>query len=163
MPDELYKWLTEVDLNYQELSKIDDDKWVLVNSDTINSLLAFYQLSISSSNQNDFIRNCINIINQHLADLEILWFYGIKETSEKVLFRHMPAKDAKVIFKPWQHSKEIYSRPFTVLKDIDNEIPFSPLELPKKRQSYLQWKKREKEKEEHEKELKKRREKGYIT
>lgn len=29
MSDVLYKWLTEVDLNYQELSKIDDNKWVL--------------------------------------------------------------------------------------------------------------------------------------
>ena len=159
MSDVLYKWLTEVDLNYQELSKIDDNKWVLVNSNTIYTLLAFYQ----KNNQNDFVRNCINIINQHLDDLEILQFYGIKETSESVVFRHMPAKDAKVIFKPWEQSKEICSRPFSVLKDVDNKIPFSPLELPKKRQGYIQCKKHDKESEEHQKELKYRKEKGYIV
>ncbi len=58
-------------------------------------------------------------------------FYGINEDNERILFSHMPAKDAKVIFKPWEHSREIYSRPFSVLKDVDDEIPFSPFELQK--------------------------------
>ena len=68
-------------------------------------------------------------------------FYGINEDNERILFSHMPAKDAKVIFKPWEHSREIYSRPFSVLKDVDDEIPFSPFELQKKRQGYIQCKK----------------------
>lgn len=73
MSDVLYKWLTEVDLNYQELSKIDDNKWVLVNNNTIYSLLAFYH----QKNQNDFVKKCINIIYQHFDDLEVLQFYAI--------------------------------------------------------------------------------------
>ena len=80
---------------------------------------------------NDFVKKCINIIYQHFDDLEVLQFYGINEDNERILFSHMPAKDAKVIFKPWEHSREIYSRPFGVLKDVDDEIPFSPFELQK--------------------------------
>ena len=44
MSEELYKWLKEVNLNYQELSKIDDNKWVLVNSNTLYYLFSLYFL-----------------------------------------------------------------------------------------------------------------------
>ena len=159
MSDVLYKWLTEVDLNYQELSKIDDNKWVLVNNNTIYSLLAFYH----QKNQNDFVKKCINIIYQHFDDLEVLQFYGINEDNERILFSHMPAKDAKVIFKPWEHSREIYSRPFSVLKDVDDEIPFSPFELQKNVKDIFNVKNRIRKVKSIKKKLKYRREKGYIV
>ena len=96
MSEELYKWLKEVNLNYQELSKIDDNKWVLVNSNTLYYLFSLYQRTSS----NKMVNKSLHIIQQHFNDLEILRYYGIDETSELLLYHHMPVIDAKTIFKP---------------------------------------------------------------
>ena len=159
MSAELYKWLKEVNLNYQELSKIDDNKWVLVNSNTLYYLFSLYQRTSS----NKMVNKSLHIIQQHFNDLEILRYYGIDETSELLLYHHMPVIDAKTIFKHWEKEEEICSRPLVVLKDVDNNIPFPPSKLPKLRKAYLQAKKKEQEWENHQKELKYRIEKGYMV
>ena len=97
MQSKRFEKLLKNDLNYQELSKLDDDEWVLVNCNLIYYLVSFYQ----RQNRNELVKESLHLIQQHFDNLEVLNYYGIDERSKKLLYRHMAAKDAKVIFKPW--------------------------------------------------------------
>lgn len=159
MQSKRFEKLLKNDLNYQELSKLDDDEWVLVNCNLIYYLVSFYQ----RQNRNELVKESLHLIQQHFDNLEVLNYYGIDERSEKLLYRHMAAKDAKVIFKPWEQDDKICTRKFAVLKDIDYRIPLSPSQMPELRKRYIQYKKKEAEDEKHQKELKYRIKKGYIV
>ena len=158
MSEELNKLLYENDLNYQSLNKMDDE-WVLVNNNMLYYVASYY----GRKKRTESVEKCLNIIRQHFDDIEVLHYYGIDETGERLMYHHIPAKDAKIIFNRWAKSKEICGRPLVVLKDIFNDIPFPPSKLPELRKKYLEAKKKEQKWKEHQKELKYRIEKGYMV
>lgn len=143
--------LRKNELNYQELAKVEDDKWIKVNSNVLYYLLAFYQMKRKRSELDE---KSIQILYQHFDDLEVLEYFGIDEARDDAFYHHISAKAAKIIFKPWEEEKEICGRPLVIFKDKDNAIPFPPSKLPKLRKKYLEVKKEEKKWEEHQKELK---------
>lgn len=160
MSKKLINFLRKNELNYQELAKIDDDKWIKVNSNVLYYLLAFYQRKPKKS---ELDKKSIEILHQHFEDLEALEHFGIAEARDDTFYHYISAKDAKTIFKPWEKEKEICGRPLVIFKDIDNAIPFPPSQLPNFRRNYLEYKEREKKYNEYQKKLKYRIEKGYIT
>ena len=144
-------YLRKNELNYQELTKIDDDEWIKVNGSVLYYLLASYRMKRKKS---ELDKKSIEILCQHFYDLKVLHHFGVVEAHDEAFYHYISAKDAKIIFKPWEKEKEICGRHFVILKDIDNNIPFPPSKLPKLRKKYLELKKKEKKWEEHQKELK---------
>ena len=143
--------LRKNELNYQELTKIDDDEWIKVNGSVLYYLLASYRMKRSKS---ELDKKSIEILCQHFYDLKVLHYFGIAEAHDVTFYHHISAKDAKIIFKPWEKEKEICGRHFVILKDIDNNIPFPPSKLPKLRKEYLEDKEKKEKCEGHPKELK---------
>ena len=154
----LFEYWTENALTYQDLEKMADDEWVLVNSNVLYYLLSYYQRR--KVDTRDF--QCREILSQHFEDIHILKYYtGIDE--ENAMYQHLSVMDAKILFMPWKEERRILARPLVVLKENNHKFPFSFSQFKKWRNSYIQEKRLEEEKESNQQELIYRNKRGYMV
>lgn len=145
-------------LTYQDLEKMADNEWVLVNSNGLYYLLSYYQ-GKSANTRNS---QCRKILLQHFEDIKILRYYtGIDE--ENAMYQHLSVADVKILFRPWAKEKYILSRSFVALKEDNSKFQLLVSQLPELRNLYIQDKQLEEEKQKHQQELVYRKQKGYIV
>ena len=158
MEKNLFEQWKERTLTYQDLEKMPDDEWILVNSNVLYYLLSYYQRR--NADTRDF--QCREILSQHFEDIDILKYYtGIDE--ENAMYQHLSVMDAKVLFMPWKNEKRILSRAFVALKEDNHKFPFSFSQLKEWRNTYIQEKRLEEEKERNQQELIYRNKRGYMV
>ena len=75
-------------------------------------------------------KKSIEILCQHFYDLKVLHHFGVAEAHDEAFYHYISAKEAKMIFKPWEKEKEICGRPFAILKNTDENKDLLSKELP---------------------------------
>ena len=127
-------WIREVisqELTYQELEKMNDDEWILINSNAVYSLLTYYHSHPLNSEE---IKN-LEVLMQYSEDINVIGF-GAHRNEESAFFYHIPVGVAKVVLSPWKEEKQLLSRPYVIFKDLEHKIPFPPSKLPELRIRY---------------------------
>lgn len=154
----LLEYWKENTLTYQDLEKMSDDEWVLVNSNVLYYLLTYYQ-GRNTGTEND---RCKEILSQHFKDIHILRYYtGIDE--ENAMYQHLSVTDAKILFMPWKEERRILSRILVILKENNHKFPVSPCQFKNWRNSYMEEKRIEEEKRRDQQKLIYRNKRGYMV
>ena len=145
-------------LTYQDLEKMADNEWVLVNSNGLYYLLSYYQGKSANTRNSQWSK----ILLQHFEDIKILRYYTVID-EEKDMYQHLSLADVKIHFRPWAKEKYILSRSFVALKEDNSKFQLLVSQLPELRNLYIQDKQLEEEKQKHQQELVYRKQKGYIV
>ena len=119
------------ELTYQELEKMNDDEWILINSNVVYSLLAYYHGHQLDSEE----RKNLEVLTQYSEDINVIGF-GAHRNEEGAFFYHIPVGVAKIVLSPWKNKERILSRPYVIFRDLEQKIPFPPSKLPELRIKY---------------------------
>ena len=119
------------ELTYQELKRMNDDEWILINSNVVYSLLAYYHGHPLDSEE----RKNLEVLTQYSEDINVIGF-GAHRNEEGAFFYHIPVGVAKIVLSPWKNKERILSRPYVIFRDLEQKIPFPPSKLPELRIKY---------------------------